>query len=133
MIGEGDSMDLDVRGVANRATEIDMIISKIDKTLVPIVMHHGVHVCWGCMEQFDEEERDLRLTEMRTPGSVVRVAVHRKCVDPKNRKVFSDMGGSRELQSVQEVSRGLKIRRMVAKAVRPFVEAAEATAAKIIL
>ncbi len=131
MIGEG-AMDLDVRGVANQATEIDMIISKIDGTLVPIVMHHGVHVCWGCMEQFDEEERDLRLTEMRTPGSV-RVAVHRKCVDPKNRKVFSDMGGSRELQSVQEVSRGLKIRRMVAKAVRPFVQAAEATATKIIL
>lgn len=125
-------MDLDVKGLANAATELDMIQSPRDGTLVPVVMHHGVHVCWGCFEPFDESVPKLRLTEIRTPGATVRVAVHAKCVDPKNRKVFSDMGGSRELQSVAEVSRGIQVRRMVAKAVKPFMDAAQGVS-KIIL
>lgn len=126
-------MDLDVRGVANEATELDMIQSPRDGSLVPIVMHHGVHVCWGCMEPFDESEPKLRLVEMRCPGASVRVAIHHKCIDPRNRKIFSDMGGSRELQSVAEVSRGLKLRRMVARAVKPLMDAAGTSVSKIVL
>lgn len=125
--------NLEVHGIANQITELDMIQSLRDGSLVPVVMHYGVHVCWGCMEPFEEGDSKLRMTEIRTPGSTVRVAVHAKCVDPRNRKVFSDMGGSRELQSVQEVTRGLRLRKMVAKVVRPLVEAAASTATKIVL
>ena len=122
-----------ITGVANQATELDMIQSPRDGSLVPIVMHHGVHVCWGCMEPFDDSDPKLRLEEYRAPGATVRVAIHKKCADPRNRKIFSDRGGNRELQSVAEVSRGLRVRKAVAKAVQPFVSAAGVAAPKIVL
>ena len=125
--------DLKARGLANQLDELDMVISPVDGSLVPVAMKHGLHVCWGCCEPFDEEERPLRKTEIRTPGSVVRVLVHARCVDPKNRKPFSDMGGSRSLQSVDEVSAGLKLRKTVARAVKPFVQAAQAAVSKVVL
>lgn len=122
-----------INGIANAVTELDMITSPRDGSLVPIVMHHGIHVCWGCMEPFDDAEPKLRLEEYRAPGATVRVAIHKKCADPRNRKIFSDRGESRELQSVEEVSRGLRIRKAVARAVQPFVSAADAAVSKIIL
>lgn len=125
--------DLKARGLANNATDLDMIISPRDGSLVPVAVHHGAHVCWGCFELFDESDPKLRMVEIRPNNQgTVRVGVHAKCVDPKNRKPFVDMKGSRELQSVEEVSKGIKLRRMVAKVVKPFVDAATATTSKII-
>jgi hypothetical protein len=136
-VSPNELSDIDnVTGIANQVTELDMINSPRDGSLVPIVMHYGIHVCWGCMEPFDADDPKLRLEEFRAPGATVRVAIHRKCADPKNRKIFSDRGENRELQSVAEVSRGLRIRKAVAKAVQavqPFVQSAGAAASKIIL
>lgn len=123
---------MSARGVANVATELDMIQWPSTGELVPIVQHHGVHVCWGCMEPFDEVDPKLRMVAMRPPGSVVRVAIHAKCVNPENRKLFSDMGGSRELQSVDEVSRGLQLRRRVASVVKASANVAIAAANKLV-
>lgn len=127
-----DEDDLKARGLANKLDDMDMVISPHDGALVPVAMKNGVHVCWGCCEMFDPEDRGLRMVEMRPPGSTVRVGVHARCVDPKNRKIFSDMG-SRELQPVEEVSAGLRLRRTVAKAVKPFIDAAQASVSKIVL
>ncbi len=127
-------MDLNVTGLANTTTELDMIISPRDGTLVCVAEHHGVHVCWGCFEPFDEDKSALKFTEIRTPGATVRCAVHRKCVDPKNRKVFSDGGQpTTRLQSIGEVARGLQLRKTVARAVNALGAAAADQVSKIIL
>jgi hypothetical protein len=123
---------MEARGIANVATELDMIISPNGGHLVPIVEHYGVHVCWGCMEPFDAMDRELRQIEMRPPRSTVPVAIHAKCADPSKRKIFSDMGGSRELQSVAEVARGIRMRRAVAKVVKASADIASAAADKLL-
>jgi len=134
-----DGDELKARGLANKLDEMDMVESPRDGKLVCVAMKWGVHVCWGCCEPFDSEEKGLRYTEVRLPRehadqpAEVRVGLHARCVDPKNRKPFSDMGGSRKLQSVEEVSAGLRLRRTVARAVKPFIEAAAANVAKIVL
>jgi len=123
---------MEARGIANVVTELDMIQSPHGGHLVPVVLHHGIHVCWGCMEPFDPMIQELRLVEMRPPGSAVPVAIHMKCANPNNRKIFSDMGGSRELLSVDEVSRGLRLRRKVAQIVKASANMATAAANKLV-
>jgi len=127
-----DDDDLKARGLANKLDDLDMLISPHDGALVPVAMKNGVHVCWGCCEPFDPEDKGLRMVEMRPPGSVVRVGIHARCIDPSKRPIFSDMGGDRSLQSVKEVSKGLQVRRMVARAVKPFIDAAQVSVSKII-
>ena len=133
-----DGDELKARGLANRLDDMDMIQSPVDSKLVCVAMKHGVHVCWACCEPFDPDEKGLRFTEVRLPRehagqpAEVRVGLHGRCVDPKNRKPFSDMGSDRRLQPVEEVSAGLRIRRTVARAVKPFIDAAQANVAKII-
>lgn len=127
-----DDDTLAARGLAANATDLDMITSPLTGELVPVAMHHGVHVCWGCFEPFDPMTSGLALVEMRPPGSVVKVGVHAKCVNPKNRKIFSDMGGSTALQSVEEVSRGLAMRKRVARIVKASADIAAAAAEKLV-
>lgn len=133
-----DDDTLKARGLANRLDDMDMIMSPVDQKLVCVAMKHGVHVCWGCCEPFDPEEKGLRFTEVRLPRehahqpAEVRVGLHARCVDPSKRPIFSDMGSDRKLQSVEEVTKGLRLRRTVARAVKPFVDAAQANVAKII-
>jgi hypothetical protein len=127
----------DITGVAARATELDMVISPDGPNkglLVCVIKHHGSHVCWGCMEIFGAPFTPDGPHEVMVGGGTVPVLLHRKCVDPKNRKIFSDMkGDKRRLQSVEEVTKGLRIRKSLASAAKPFVDAASRAVNKLII
>ena len=99
--------------------DLDMIVSPHGGHLVPVAMKDGVHVCWGCGEPFDETDRKLSLIEMRPPGSVVPVGMHRMCVG-QNRKVQV---------SVFDQLRGLELRRSMARVAKPLIEIEERIAA----
>jgi len=97
---------------SNFLDDMDTTYSKRDGRIVTVAMKDGVHVCWGCGEPFDEEEKDERSHE-KFVGEVP-VLLHRKCLDPKKLQQYS-------LPSVAEVSKGLSLRRMVAKVTKPFL------------
>lgn len=123
--------ELSARGLANRLDDMTMEISPYGGHLVCIAICDGCQVCWACCEPFGDGPEAL--LEKRPGGSTVPVGIHRKCFNPKDRRPFSDMGGRRELQSVSEVSKGLRLRRTVAKVVKPFLQAAQSAASKIVL
>lgn len=79
-----------------------------------VAMKDGCHICWACGDLFDFEEGSLRPHDKYTggPGSPP-VMVHRKCA-LGTRQQFS-------MPSVAEVSRGLGLRRLVAKVAKPFI------------
>lgn len=123
---------LRTRGLSNRLTDMTMEISPHGGHLVCIAQLDGCNVCWACCEPFDPEVPGERLIEKRPDGGTVPVGIHRKCFSPKERKAFSDMGGSTRLQGVEEVSRGLRLRRLVAKSVKA-IGAGVSEVGKIIL
>lgn len=104
-------------------TDLDMIISPNGGHLVPVAMYQGVHVCWGCGEPFDPNDRELRLVEMRPKDSYIPVGMHFKCCGAGRKAAVSNP---------LETIRGLQLRRMMAKAAKPFVEAAKSVEKKII-
>ncbi len=126
---------LKTRGLSNSLDDMDMIMSPHGGHLVCVAMKSGVHVCWACCEPFDPEVRAESLLEKLPEGRPGRdaeghqtgnvpVGVHRKCWNAKDRKVFVDMKDQPRptaLQSVLEVSRGLQLRKLVAKATRALV------------
>lgn len=61
------------------------------------------YVCWACTEPFEPENRDLAGVEKISPGGTVPVLLHRRCAGP------------RKIMSIGDVSKGLQIRRAVAK------------------
>lgn len=61
--------------------DIDMLISKVDGSLVPVAVENGVHVCQQCREQFvDDPSSPLRMVEFNCGGEGVRIGIHSKCV-----------------------------------------------------
>jgi hypothetical protein len=79
-----------------------------------VAMKDGCHICWACGDLFDLEEGSLRPYDKYTggPGSPP-VMVHRKCA-LATRQQYS-------MPSVAEVSRGLGLRRTIAKVMKPFL------------
>ena len=126
-----------IKGLAAQVTELDTVYGQAGGPyaglIVCVVKHHGAHVCWGCMELFGAPFTPEGPHEMVPPGGTVPILMHRKCVDPKNRKLFSDMGGSKRIQPAEEVTKGFRIRRALAQAVKPFLQAASSATDKIIV
>lgn len=123
---------LKTRGLSNSLDDMDMIMSPHGGHLVCVAMKSGCHVCWACCEPFDPEDPPLRLIEKLPEGRPgidaeghatgrVPVGVHRKCWNSKDRKIFVDMKGQpnpTRLQSIVEASRGLQLRKLVARATK---------------
>lgn len=110
------------RGISNHLDDLDLVVAQPPSPyagkLVAVAMCEGVHVCWACGEPFDFETSALRMLEKLVDGGTVPVGIHRKCFDPKSRKVFVDMKTSDPLPSVADASKGLQLRRRVARAVK---------------
>lgn len=77
-----------------------------------IAVKDGVQVCWGCGEPFDDHERELRGHE-KLHGTVP-VMLHYRCLDSKKLKQYS-------MPSVEQASKGLSLRRLVARVTKPFL------------
>jgi hypothetical protein len=116
------------RGLSGRLDDLTLEVSPHGGHLVAVAQYQGCNVCWACCEPFAPEGPE-RMIECRPTGGgpdTAPVGLHAKCRDPKARKVFWDMGGDTRLQSVEEVGRGLRLRRLVSKVVKPLAEVAGA-------
>jgi len=113
---------LKCRGISNHLDDMDLVYAQPPSPyagrLVAVAMCDGVHVCWACGEPFDFDSSPERMIEKRVDGGEVPVGIHRKCFDPKNRKVFVDLKPTEPLPTVQQASDGLKLRRTVARAIK---------------
>lgn len=89
--------------------DLDMIISPYGGHLVPVAMKNGLHVCWGCGEPFDPDDKHKALVEMRPPGAAVPIGMHRSCVNRKARV------------SVFDTLKGFELRRTMAKVAKPLI------------
>lgn len=121
---------LKTRGLGGKLDDLTLEISPHGGHLVAVAQYQGCNVCWGCCEPFDISGPE-RMVEVHPGNGPTPVGLHAKCVDPKARKKFFDMRNN-ALQSVDDVSSALRLRRLVGKVVKPFMGAAEA-AKKIIV
>lgn len=126
-----------IRGLAAQITELDTVYGvqggPYQGLIVCVVKHHGCHVCWGCMEMFGAPFTPEGPHEVVPPGGTVPILLHRKCINPKNRKAFSDMKEPRRLQTAEEVTRGFRVRRALAMAVKPFLGVATDAVNKVLI
>jgi len=109
---------LKARGLSGRLTDMTLEISPFGGHLVAVAQFEGCNVCWGCCEPFDFDGPN-RMIEVKPGGGSTPVGLHAKCLDPKARKIFSDMASNR-LQTVEEVSAALRVRRLVSRVAKPF-------------
>lgn len=103
---------LKARG-SNFLDEMDTVYSPKDGRICVVAKHQGAYVCWGCGDQFVQGHPDLGETEKTSLGGTVPIILHIKCADRSHRP-FS-------FASVMEASKGLSLRRAVAKAIKPFL------------
>lgn len=109
---------LKCRGISNHLDDIDMIYMGDDRHICVVAVSQGCHVCWACGEPFNPQVPALTLLEKRVDNGAVPVGIHYKCFDPKARKPFSDLKPHEPLPTVAEASRGLQLRKQVAKATK---------------
>lgn len=109
------------RGISNHLDDIDMVYAPGDGHIIVVAVSQGCHVCWGCGEPFNPNVPALTMLEKRVDNGAVPVGIHYKCFDPKARKPFSDLGAHEPLPTVAEASRGLQLRKQVAKATKTIL------------
>lgn len=93
----------------NGLDDMDTIVSPFGGHLVVVAQKrdsNGMleHVCWACSEPFEPEDKSLAGVEKIAPGGTVPVLLHRRCAGP------------RKIISVGDATKGLSLRRAVAKA-----------------
>lgn len=121
---------LKTRGLGGKLDDLTLELSPYGGHLVAVAQYQGCNVCWGCCEPFTIDGPE-RMVEVRPGGGPTPVGLHAKCVDPNARKKYFDMRNN-ALQSVEDVSAALRLRRLVGRVVKPFMSTAEA-AKKIIV
>jgi len=98
---------------AQTATDVDIIHSPKDGAIVAVAENHGVHVCWYCFEQFEENlVSDKRAVEARGGEWGTRILLHAKCVGKQklsgNKNFFTD------------AIKNLQADKLIARVTRPF-------------
>ncbi len=99
---------------SNFLDDMDTVYSEKDGRICVVAMKDGAHVCWGCGEPFSMMSPNLEAIEKTPMGGTVPIILHRKCTDSKNLKQFS-------FASLLEISKGLSLRRTIAKVAKPFL------------
>jgi len=75
-------------------------------SLVVVAQRQGVHVCWYCGEQFQQDDKALRPAEVQ--DGYARILLHAGCVGGKPKSV----------RSFDDIQRGYQARRFLTKAVK---------------
>jgi hypothetical protein len=104
---------LKARG-SNFLDDMDTVYSEKDGRICVVAKKNEMPVCWNCGQPFSLSHPDLEAVEKTPVGGTVPIMLHRRC-EKNGKKVFS-------MSSVLEVSKGLGLRRTVARVIKPFLK-----------
>lgn len=108
---------------ATHLDDIDLVHSKLftgpwGPALVAVAQKAGVHVCWRCGGMFDTNVPEVRPTEVK--HGTAYILLHAKCVE--GQRLTS-------ARSVDDIFRGLQVRRGMASVAKASQSVADAAAA----